>query len=258
MAELRRFYTERTNLRVGSSVKLPDEEAQHIRGSLRLGKNDYVRLFNGESEYVARLTVVSKDVVMAEITEAYFSESPGEKIRTKITLFQSLIRIPHFELVLQKATELGVDRIVPLDAEFSQIKLNNIDKKFIRWEKIILEACKQSERHTIPELLPIAKFNEVIEKFNFYDIDLPLFFTTPRASVTKISELTSLKSTADEIISSRSIGVFIGPEGGFSPLEHQAAAEANIKFVATSDMILRAETAGITSVALVDYLANQN
>jgi len=250
MANLRRFYTERTNLRTGSSVKLPEEEVQHIYKSLRLQANDHIILFNGETEFIARLKVVSNDMVMAEIVEEVESTAPESK-QIQITLFQSMIRLPQFELVVQKSTELGVDRIVPLDAEFSQVKINNWEKRTARWGRIVMESCKQSERASIPELGEVIELNQVQGISEELGIDELILFTTPREVISKIAPISELKNYLPKLQNAKHVGLLVGPEGGFSPSEHKHAADAGIPFVSFNNNILRAETAGVVVVGIL-------
>lgn len=249
--QLRRFLTERTNLRVGSSVKILDEEAYHIRKSLRLQPEDEIILFNGEREFRARLKIVSKDVVMADIVEVLSEESTDG---VRFTLIQSLIRAANFELVLQKVTELGVDNIIPIFTEFSQINLPQVDNKLARWQKIIVEACKQSERISIPQVQPPVEFKDLQPLLA--EFDLVLLFTLERESVTKVKGVKPLAELVGKIKSSKKVAYLIGPEGGFSPNEHKRAAEWGLEFVKLEGNVLKAETAAIAAQAVLSYISN--
>ncbi|MBL8014955.1 MAG: 16S rRNA (uracil(1498)-N(3))-methyltransferase [Candidatus Doudnabacteria bacterium] len=253
MAYLRQFFTSRKNLTEGSSVKLDENEAEHIRKSLRMEPNDRIILFNGERKYRARLTMVTKDNVLVEVEDRIESTDDSEK---EITLFQSLIRAHNFELVLQKATELGIDNIVPLQTEFSQIKLERVESKMERWEKIVLEACKQSERDTIPEVYLPIDFNAIETQGLVSEFDLILFFTTPREVVTKISPVTPLHQMQEKIKDAKRVALLIGPEGGFSPAEHLKAKELGFPFVSMGNTVLKAETAGIAATSFISLLGN--
>jgi 16S rRNA (uracil1498-N3)-methyltransferase len=246
MASLRRFFTERENLRPGSSVKILETEAKHIRDSLRMQPGDNIMLVSEAGQFVARLTKVTSDLVMAEVVEEINPDSAGEF--GELILFQSLIRLPQMELILQKAVELGVTRVVPVSSEFSQIEIRNVVKRYERWGKIMIEAVKQSERAIIPVLEEPISFAEAIA---YAGIDQMLLFTTPRSSIKAISPILSLKEVE---VSEGNVGLLIGPEGGFSPLEHKQAAEAKIQFSYFNSHILRAETAAIAAVSIVAHL----
>ena len=249
--QLRRFLTERTKLRVGSSVKILDEEAYHIRKSLRLQPDDEIILFNGEKEFKARLKIVSKDVVMADIVEVLNSQSNSSQ--TKFTLIQGLIRASNFELILQKTTELGVDNIIPIFTEFSQINLPQIENKLARWQKIIVEACKQSERITIPQITGPIEFKNL--KNILTEFDLVLFFTLERESVTKIKTVKPISEFTEQIKQAKQVAYLIGPEGGFSPNEHKLAAEWGLELVTLGGNVLKAETAAIAIQASLNILS---
>lgn len=246
------FFTERKNLHVGSSVKLPSAEGEHIRKSLRMQPGDKIVLFNGLRKYDAQLTMVTKDTVLAEITENRAEEEPAA--RQQLTLIQSLVRAANFELVIQKATELGVDNIIPLQTEFSQIKLERMETKQARWEKIALEACKQSERTTIPQVYPAMDFAELHSKEVLSEFDLALFLAVPREIVSKIDTVKPISSYIKQLQQARHIALLVGPEGGFSPTEHQLARKWGLPFVSMGENVLKAETAGIAATAFVQLL----
>lgn len=259
MAELRRFYTERDNLRAASSVKLLAAEAKHIRDVLRMKPGDKVVLFNGNRQFMAELKVVNNDVVMAEIvTELEQDKSANAQV--VVSLAQGIIRLPQFEVILQKATELGVDNIIPIQAEFSQARLGEGNSREERWNRIILEACKQSERTSIPQLYQVASFTDVIKSMAEMHVDYPILLTTPRLAVSKIAEIQNLQTVIGDI-KTRSkrntepvhICLFVGPEGGFSPMEHTLARDNNIPFAYFSNQILKSETAAIAACAITEF-----
>ncbi len=240
---LRQFFSERKNLRVGSSVKLLETEANHIRKSLRLHKNDQIILFNGQISYLATLTLVSKEAVMAKVDRLLDEESPNTKT-TELVLALSLIRIPQFELALQKVTEIGVDGIIPLHTEFSQVQPVVMSaSRFARWQKITIEACKQSKQVNVPFIEQVMSFEQLLQA----DFDLGLFFTFPSPAVNKISPVIPIHKFSEDLKDKQRAILFIGPEGGFSPTEHVMAADAGLSFVSLGQSILRAETAAIVS-----------
>ena len=241
-----RVHTERTNLRVGSSIKLEDFEADHLRKSLRVKKGDEVVIFNGEKEFEAHLTLVSKDAVMAEIDSISKTAIESE---VKIHLFQALNKSKSFEFVLEKATELGVNQITPLETEYTVVKASDTgEKKMDRWNKIILSACKQSERIDIPSLsetISIQNIENILSQF-----DLVLFLSTE-----KESRAQKIVNTINSDSQFSSIAVIIGPEGGFSPLEVELLTSINnVKAVSISNNILRSETAAIVALGYLKII----
>lgn len=239
---LRRFYTERTKLRPGSSVQLLDDEAKHVRFSVRMRAGDEIILFNGEKEYLAKLKKVTRDVVLAEI----ISEHQTEIAETKadLTLFLALTKPTSFELVIQKATELGINRIIPVATEYSQVKIDYITPgRLNRWQKIALQACKQSERVDIPLITSPVKFEELATWSDYYQ-QLVCLHPHDRHD-TKTTPLLDFEFKTGE-----HNALLVGPEGGFSPFELENLAEWNIKLAHINPYILRSETAAIVGVGL--------
>ena len=257
---LNRFYTERTNLTLNSSVKLQDSDIRHIRNVLRLKKGDEVVLFNGEKEYLAELKIVGREFITAKIKKILKVEDFSEEAGVEITLFQSLIKVANIDLIVEKTTEIGVDAIVPIESDFSQVKLDYVQKKPERWSKISIVAAKQSGRVKIPEIFQPTTFIdslELAEKF-----DTVFFFTFPKESIEESLEASDLKEyTAKAGENPKKVAVqpsrvafYIGPEGGFSPAEHKLAKEAGFKFVKFGNNILRSETASIALLSVLKYI----
>lgn len=236
-----RFYTDRKNLRPESSVKLGDFEAQHARKALRLKKDDEIFVFNGEKEFRARITHLRNDLIMAEIIEEVSQEHSGQHI----TIIQSLTKANSFEEVIEKTTELGIRRIIPIQTDFSVIKLDYVINKYERWKKIIVSACKQSERIIVPELVQGIMFKQLESIIDNFDI----FFVC----VTEEVETTKLHDLLKDSSQNQSIGYLIGPEGGFSPSEIESLKNLKVKMVSISDKVLRSETAAIVALTQILY-----
>lgn len=238
-----RFFTERNNIRVESSVKLVDFEAAHILNSLRLRKDDEIYLFNGEKEFKAYLTMVSKDAVMAKVTEIYRVDEPNP---VKIHLYQALTKQKSFELVLDMATELGVSEITPLETDFTVVNIEDkYTKRKDRWEKIILSATKQSERISIPKINNAMKLDDALETFT----GTPLLCTTTPNE--KIENFSLDSENSDEV------AIFIGPEGGFSPRENALFDSKKLKQYSINNNILRSETATIVALAKLQHILGE-
>lgn len=235
-----RFYNERTNLRVGSSVLLTKDEAEHIRKSLRLTKGDEVFIFNGFKEFRAKLSKVTNNETLAVI-EGIVDEQ--KEVDKKLICFLGLSKANSFELALQKITEVGIDKIIPLMTDFSVVQLDKkIDKKMARWKKIILEACKQSERISVPELEAPIAFSD-LKTQDLQSYTKVLFFTTPNEN----------RFDFRSIDSNDKIAFFIGPEGGFSPDEEKYAETIKLTKISLPGNILKTETAAIVATALIRY-----
>lgn len=255
---LNRFYTERRNITIGSSVKLEADQAQHIRKTLRLNPGDKIVIFNGIKEYLAELKNVRNDFARVKILKVLKEAKSKRDGIVEITLFMSLIRPKNFELVIEKCTELGVDDIVPMNTEYSQIGKERIVNKIERWEKIIIETCKQSERIKIPKLhepIDFADFKEIQSQFDkVYLFSLP---TTQEVRLTGNKSMQNIETkrvTKDVERGIKKVAYLIGPEGGFSPFEHQAAKELDLNFYTLGSTILKAETAAISALSILNFV----
>lgn len=246
---LNRFFTERENIRIGSSVKLPDSDINHIKKVLRLKSGDQIIVFNGEKEFLAELIRVSNKFITARLIKLLRKEDFSEEEKVEITIFQSLVTAQKFDLILGKVTELGVDNIIPVQTEFSQIKIEKMPNKFERWKQIVLSACKQAELIKVPEVFEPIDFSD-IEKVKD-EFDVFYFFTIPRENIPE-SKLVKRLVKPDRLV--KKVAFLIGPEGGFSPTEHRLAKEWNLEFTELTSTILRTETAAITATAILKFL----
>lgn len=254
---LNRFYTERTNLTLNSSVKLQDTDIRHIRNVLRLKKNDEIVLFNGEKEYLAELKIVGREFITAKIKKVLKVEDFSKEGGIDITLFQSLIKVGNLDLIVEKTTEIGVDSIIAIESDFSQVKLDYVQKKPERWTKISIVAAKQSNRIKVPEIVQPITFKESLELADKFDE--VFFFTFPKDNIEESKDTVDLKDyitkvQADGGENPTRIAFYVGPEGGFSPAEHKLAKEAGFKFVKFGNTILRSETAAISLLSILKYI----
>lgn len=251
---MRRFFLDQ-DITIGKKITLPEREAKHLRDSLRMRQGEQVIVFNGVSEYLAVLDKVTHDFVSVGIVgQMENNDAPGVT-GPQITLYLSLIKLPNFELVVQKATELGAHRIVPVIAEYSQVRASEFGaQKRTRLEKIIIDACKQAERSDIPEMTEILDAENVITA-PAADNALRLFCTLPRQTKLPVSLLTA---ATVELKAANQIEIFIGPEGGFAAGEHKLAQENGWELVSLGKEILRTETAAIVALGAVNLLLQSN
>jgi len=222
-------------------VVLRGEQARQICYVLRMGAGDeIVALDNLGWEYGVRLTAVSAQQVSGDILEKRetASEPAGH-----ITLYQSLMKRDKFEWVLQKGTEVGVSRFVPLVTQRSLVQDIDIKpSKMARWQKIITEAAEQARRGRIPELMLPMRWSEALAGL---DADVALI---PWEEVRE----PDLRQVLAGVRPSR-LALFVGPEGGFAQEEVAAAVAHNVQPITLGPRILRAETAAIVTAALILY-----
>ncbi|BCX14166.1 MAG: ribosomal RNA small subunit methyltransferase E [Candidatus Dojkabacteria bacterium] len=248
---MRRFFSERTNIRVGSSVKLDADQTSHMRKILRLKVGDEILIFNGEKEFKAKIIKLTKTFSLARVFEIVEKLDFSHETYKDITLVQGIIKPIRFELIIEKATELGVTKFQPIHTDYSQISEEKFVKKYPRWKKIIVESAKQSERIDIPELFPPQHFKDFISNIKNYDCVFVLSIKNRKEShfiENKISREFKLPKNFSKI------AVCIGPEGGFSENEYRILDQLDVDFVTISDNVLRSETAGIATIAILKYL----
>jgi 16S rRNA (uracil1498-N3)-methyltransferase len=213
---------------IGELVALKTDELHHATRVVRVRDGEAIELFDGRGNGAAAI-IEKVEPFTARITELVASrESP-----LAIELAMSIINLDKFELVLQKATELGVHAIVPLLTDRLEIRTERFRGKAERWEKIVLEAVKQSGRSVVPRLAVPATFDDVISRDGLrivYDADVE-----PSAAPVNVVAAT----------------LFIGPEGGFSERELDLARDAGATFARLGPRRLRAETAAIVACAAV-------
>ncbi|UCD53113.1 MAG: 16S rRNA (uracil(1498)-N(3))-methyltransferase [Phycisphaerales bacterium] len=237
---MHRFFVSKSGFE-DQEVRLSAEQAHQVCHVLRLQAGAaMIVLDNAGYEYDVTLTTVTKREVTGRVTGK--RHSSGEP-RLRITLFQSLLAREKFEWVLQKGTEVGVARFVPVQTERSIARAKRIDaKKLTRWRRILTEAAEQSHRGLIPEIEEATTWNEALSKFGDFD----------RALIAATSGRTcSLKEAVrpDDNLPA-SIAILVGPEGGFSDDEVRQACAGGAVPVGLGPRILRTETAAMVLSAI--------
>ena len=225
-------------------VSLAGDEAKHLREVLRLKPGDGVRVFDGAgNEHDAVVLKAMRDVAILELGDK--TQPAAEESPIHLTLALALLKGDKFDLVVQKATELGVKELVPVMTKFADVRLqdpSDAAKRVTRWQRIALEAAKQSGRAALPQIHAPIAFAELIQRDG--DNGLRVMF----------AERTGRSMTdLPEALSSSSVNVLVGSEGGWSPEEIEAAKEHGWKIVTLGGRILRAETAAITVTALIQH-----
>ncbi len=238
-----------------TGITLSGQQAHQIANVLRLDRGEtIIVLDNSGWQYEVELTAVGTDKVAGSIRSKNLAS--GEP-RTKITLYQGLLRSHKFEFVLQKCTEVGVVTFVPTICE--RCVVANISEaspvKLERWQRIIAEAAEQSGRGKLPVLRPATLFQQACEEVRGLSFiawegeDL----TSLRAFL-RNSNMAKVDAEDDQpVVRPFSVNIFIGPEGGFSLYEVQRAQSYGIIPVSLGPRILRAETAAIAASTITLY-----
>ena len=227
-------------LQAGIEVALPEDVAAHLLRVLRLQVGDACVLFNGDGhDYDARITSIGKRDAHAEIVAArrIDNESP-----LRITLLQGIARGEKMDWILQKATELGVARILPASSDRSEVKLDaqRADKRVLHWRGIVVAACEQCGRATVPE---IAAPQALVQAAGLREGRG--FILDPFAE----SSLASLRG-----IELDACTIAIGPEGGWSPRDREQLVAAGFEGLRLGPRVLRTETAGIAAISALQAL----
>lgn len=216
------------------TVTLTADEARHLREVLRLKPGDEVSVFDGAGkEFRARVAQARREFAELDLDEEIQPARPESPLQ--ITLAVALLKGEKFDLVVQKTTELGVTKIVPLMTQHADIRLrdeSDASKRVARWQRIALEAAKQSGRAFVPE------------------VSLPV---TLRSILSERCVLFSERGGQELRRIDNPITAIIGSEGGWSDEELDEARAAGAQIVTLGGRILRAETAAITAAALLQH-----
>lgn len=224
---------------VGQSVELPDRVAHHMH-VLRLVPGNLIVLFNGDgNEYVAAVSSISKKSAFAEIKTI---SSQDTELPYAVTLAQALPEAAKMDWIVEKAVELGAAVFQPLAAQRCVVKLSQerAEKKVSHWQGIIVAACEQCGRNRIPLLAEPADFGNWITQ---HDMHLRIMLT-PRAEQ-------SLSSWARHH-PPQAVTLLVGPEGGFTEQEENAARANNVLPLSMGPRVLRTETAGLAALAALN------
>ena len=228
------------------SITIIGGDVNHIKNVLRMSVGDKICVINGQNnkEYYCEITAVGNDAVDTRICEIRESD---QELGNEIVLFQGLPKSDKMELIIQKAVELGVHTIVPVSTDRTVVKLDAKKEanKRKRWMSISESAAKQSGRLRIPEVTPVVSYREALEMAKKMDVRLIPY------------ELAEGMEKTRELMSSiqpgQSVAVFIGPEGGFESSEIEKAMEIGAWPITLGKRILRTETAGLVTLAMLVY-----
>lgn len=239
-------------------VSIQGSVVHQIRDVLRMTSGDVIIVLDDSGwEYQVRLTGVGYDSVTGSIETKVLSRTEP---RTKIALYQSVLKGDKFEWVLQKGTELGIVEFNPMVSERCVVgSVDDVSKaKLERWQRIVLESAEQSERARLPRVQPPVLFAQACERAR--RSDLALLFWEEETKRTLHSMLATPTDTAisahgktETLRRPFSISVFIGPEGGFAGREADLARRYGIAPVTLGPRILRADTAALAAVTAILY-----
>lgn len=227
------------------TATITDSEQHHLRNVLRLTPGATIRIIDGQG-----------NVYTAEVLDIGTNRKPSEarvlthefhaSLLPALTLFQGLPKNDKMELILQKATEIGVTHIVPVYSEHTLHKPSQ--NRYQRWHRVVISATKQCKRAWLPKLCDPQTFEASLTQLDKFSLRLilnPYLAHEPRPQ--------HIKTVLREVSQPTSIALFVGPEGGFSNQEVTAAIQSGCVPVTLGTNILRTETAAIVAIAIAAY-----
>ncbi len=244
-----RFYLPTLTLEVDSEIELPDEVSRQVTRVLRKKEDDQLVLFNGSgNEWPAKIISVRKDSVSVRLGDA---SDPNSEPSVNVTIYQALIPAERMEFVIQKSTELGATRIVPVLSERVQARDGNVSQnRRNRWERIAVEAAEQSGRTLVPKILATESLVDCLASVKS-EGPMIMLWEEERGKSLKEAVRESLRSGPEHV------SVLIGPVGGLSEAEAEAGRSAGALLAGAGPRILRAETAPVVALTSLMYEANE-
>lgn len=217
-------------LEVGGTFRLSEEEAHHVRKVLRGRPGDTLEIVDGARRLFAAELLDGRE---ASVLEERRADAAAEK---EVVLYQAVPKGRHTDLVVEKATELGVSRVVPLVTERGVVRMERGDGKVGRWRRVAEAAARQSLRLRVPEVSEAMRFAEAAREAGGEGILLHNGWDPPPLEDVVVPE-------------GGTVSLFVGPEGGFSEGELGVGAEAGLRLASLGPFRLRSETAGMVAVA---------
>jgi 16S rRNA (uracil1498-N3)-methyltransferase len=254
-----RFFAEKSDIH-SDTIFIKGDDAQHIKKVLRMAPGEQFTVCDGDStDYLVEITGFEQSTVLTRV----ISSCPNKtEPPVNITLYQGLPKSDKMDYIIQKSTELGVSRVIPVLNDRTVVKLHtgrDAETKLARWRKIAEEAAKQCQRGRIPAVGEPCTFKDAINKAVKEGLALIPYENEQNTGLKSVlrNRESVLRNRESGNVSGNggkgNISIFIGPEGGFSDNEFQIAVKAGILSVSLDPRILRTETAGIAVIAILMY-----
>ena len=228
-----------------NQILVQGSDVNHIKNVLRMKVGDELHISDGNNKkYLCEIEAMSAEEVKVLIKEVLESDT---ELPSKIYLFQGLPKSDKMELIIQKAVELGAYEIIPVATKRAVVKLDDkkAGKKVERWNSIAEGGAKQSGRNVVPKVQNVMSYKEALRYAEGLDVVLIPY---------ELAEgMEETKAIISSIQPGQSVGVFIGPEGGFETSEVEQALAMGAKAVTLGKRILRTETAGLTTLSILMY-----
>ena len=229
----------------GDKIRIEGGDVNHMKNVLRMKLHEKTEISDGESRtYLCEVEAYEEDVAVLHILEEMEADTEPA---SKLYLFQGLPKSDKMELIVQKAVELGVYQVIPVAMKRSVVRLDDkkAAKKVERWGEIARSAAKQSGRGIVPKVGGILKYDEALMLSKELDVVMIPY---------ELAEgMEQTKQIMESVKPGQSVGIFIGPEGGFEKEEVEQAKEAGASEITLGKRILRTETAGLTALSILMY-----
>lgn len=226
-------------------VYIEGSDVNHMKNVLRMRVGEEVMISDGNNRtYRCAVQEYGEDITILKILERGLVDT---ELPSRIYLFQGLPKQDKMELIVQKAVELGVYQVIPVATKRCVVKLDEkkAAKKVERWQQIAESAAKQAGRGYIPEIHSVMNYRKALEYAGKLDVVL-----IPYELADSMQET---KQIIDTIRPGQSIGIFIGPEGGFEQEEVERAIDCGARVITLGRRILRTETAGLTTLSVLMF-----
>lgn len=226
-------------------IWIEGSDVNHIKNVLRMKMGERFEVSDGNNrKYLCAVAGLDADAVRAEILEEYELDT---ELPSRIYLFQGLPKSDKMDLIVQKAVELGAYEIIPVEMKRSVVRLDEkkAGKKTQRWNEISKSAAKQAGRGIVPQVKQVMKYKDALDYAGELDVVL-LPYELERG-------MEDTKHVIGRIRPGQSVGIFIGPEGGFEAEEISLGLSAGVHTVTLGRRILRTETAGLSILSILMY-----
>ncbi|MEW5949398.1 MAG: 16S rRNA (uracil(1498)-N(3))-methyltransferase [Thermodesulfobacteriota bacterium] len=240
---MRRFFLPREAFSEETAI-IAGSDAHHIRNVLRLRRGDRIRVFDGSGlEYIAAISSMTDTGVELRLGEKISSVKEGP---FRLSIGQALLKARKMDFIVQKMTELGVFALYPFICErtIPTADMEKMPHKKERWEKIAVEAAKQCNRHILPVIHDVQDMTSTLADCQKNDLKIMLW--------EKVSD-NNLKRVLTQAQATERVCALIGPEGGFSAREAEEAVRAGFIPVGLGRRVLRAETATLAVISIIQY-----
>ncbi len=232
-----------------NSFVISGQDYKHIKNVLRMNEGDTLLVSCDGVSHLCRIEEFMGESAIVEIVEENYKDS---ELKIKLYLIQGLPKSDKMELIIQKAVELGVWAVVPVEMNRCVVKLDPKKKKSKteRWQAIAESAAKQSKRNVVPEIYMPMSYNDALKLASSLDVTLIPY--------ENVRGMTATKEALKGLKKGQSVGIFIGPEGGFEESEIERAIKLGGQTISLGERILRTETAAITAVGMCMLYTEMN